>query len=507
MTASTSVSYASLSENEPAPNPAPQGAMGGASELYRTLPHNLEAEQGLLGALLIDNRGLEKISDFLKAEHFFMPAHQRIYTAIHTLIDRGQNASPVTLKGYFEKDEDLKTVGGAEYLVDLAASVINIINTEDYGQTIYDLHMRRELILLGEEIVNESFDIKLEADATKTLEMAETRLYSLAESGTSRGGFVTLRDSVMTAIELAEKAYKSEGHVTGVTTGLRDMDKKLGGFQNSDLLILAARPSMGKTSLAVNMAFNAAKKFAETGGKEGGRVGFFSLEMSSDQLATRILSDQSGISGDAIRKGNLRQEDFRKFVEASQVLTQIPLYIDDTPALTIGAVRQRARRLKRQFGLDLLMIDYLQLLRGNGSRQSAENRVLEVSEITRGLKAIAKELGIPVIALSQLSRAVEQREDKRPQLSDLRESGSIEQDADVVMFIYREEYYLSRAEPEVGTEKHLEWQDRMGRAHNIAETIIAKQRHGPIGTVKLYFDSNLTRFSDLDIAHSGDYGD
>ncbi len=469
---------------------------------YRTLPHNLEAEQGLLGALLIDNRGLERVSDFLKHVHFFVPAHQRIYTAIMTLADRGQNASPVTLKNYFEKDDDLKDVGGAEYLADLAANVVSVINSEDYAKSIYDLHMRRELIMLGEEIVNESYDINLDADANSTLEMAEGRLFSLAESGDTRGGFITLRDSVVTAIELAEKAYKTDGHVTGVTTGLRDMDKKLGGLQNSDLLILAARPSMGKTSLAVNIAFNAAKKYAESGGKEGGIVGFFSLEMSSDQLATRILSDQSGISGDSIRKGNIRQDDFRKFVEASQVLSQIPLHIDDTPALTIGAVRQRARRLKRQHGLSLLIIDYLQLLRGNGSKQSTENRVNEVSEITRGLKAIAKELNIPVIALSQLSRAVEQREDKRPQLSDLRESGSIEQDSDVVMFIYREEYYLSRTEPEVGTEKHLEWQDRMGKAHNVAETIIAKQRHGPIGTVKLYFDSNLTRFSDLDIAHS-----
>ena len=468
---------------------------------YRMLPHNLEAEQGLLGALLVDNRGLEKISDFLKAQHFFVPAHQRIYTSILTLIDRGQNASPVTLKGYFEKDADLKDVGGAEYLADLAANVVSVINTEDYAQSIYDLSMRRDLISLGEEIVNDAYEIKLDSDANNTIEMAESRLFTLAESGDMKGGFVTLRDSVLTAIELAEKAYKTEGHVTGVTTGLRDLDKKLGGLQNSDLLILAARPSMGKTSLAVNIAFNAAKKFAETGGKEGGICGFFSLEMSSDQLATRILSDQSGISGDAIRKGNIRQDDFRKFVEASQVLSQVPLHIDDTPALTIGAVRQRARRLKRQHGLNLLIIDYLQLLRGNGSKQSTENRVNEVSEITRGLKAIAKELNIPVIALSQLSRAVEQREDKRPQLSDLRESGSIEQDADVVMFIYREEYYLSRTEPEVGTEKHLEWQDRMAKAHNVAETIVAKQRHGPIGTVKLFFDSNITRFGDLDTFH------
>lgn len=489
----TAVNYQDLASND---------GQNKESGNYRILPHNLEAEQGLLGALLIDNRGLEKISDFLKAEHFFVPAHQRIYTSIMTLIDRGQNASPVTLKNYFEKDEELKDVGGSEYLADLAANVISVVNTEDYAQSIYDLYMRRELIGLGEEIVNDSFSITLDANSTSTIEMAESRLFSLAESGDTKGGFITLRDSVITAIELAEKAYKTEGSVTGITTGLRDMDKKLGGLQNSDLLILAARPSMGKTSLAINLAFNAAKRYAETGGEEGGIVGVFSLEMSSDQLATRILSDQSGISGDAIRKGNIKQDDFRKFVEASQVLSQIPLHIDDSPALSIGAVRQRARRLKRQHGLDMIIIDYLQLLRGNGSKQSTENRVNEVSEITRGLKAIAKELNIPVIALSQLSRAVEQREDKRPQLSDLRESGSIEQDADCVMFIYREEYYLSRTEPEVGTEKHLEWQERMDRAHNISELIVAKQRHGPIGTVKLFFDSNITRFCDLDINHS-----
>ncbi|MGH1398748.1 MAG: replicative DNA helicase [Alphaproteobacteria bacterium] len=474
---------------------------------YRILPHNMEAEQGLLGALLVDNRAVEKIGDFLRAEHFFMPAHQRIFTAVQTLIDRGQNASPVTLKNYFEKDEDLKDVGGAEYLVDLAASVINVINTGDYASTIYDLHLRRELITLGEDVVNESYDHNLDSDANTTIERAEGRLFSLAESGQAKGGFITLRDSVLTAIEHAEKAYKTAGSVTGVTSGLADVDKKLGGFQKSDLLILAGRPSMGKTALAVNWAFNAAKAYADSGGAEGGRVAFFSLEMSADQLAGRILSEQSGISGDAIRKGNIKQDDFRAFVEASQRMSQVPLYIDDTPALSIGAVRTRCRRLKRQHGLDMLVIDYLQLLRGTGSKRGQENRVQEVSEITMGLKAIAKELEIPVIALSQLSRQVEQREDKRPQLSDLRESGSIEQDADAVMFVYREEYYLSRTEPEPGTENHMKWQESMERAHNIGECIVAKQRHGPIGTVKMYFDPNVTRFSDLDPSYYADQGD
>lgn len=463
---------------------------------HRVLPHNEEAEQGLLGALLVDNRALEKIGDFLRPVHFFLPVHSRIFEAIVSFSERSQQATPVTLKNYFEADEDLKQVGGPGYLVSLAANVISIINAEDYARTIYDLHLRRALIGIGETVVNEAFDHNIEVSAKETIELAESRLFDLAEAGEVRGNFVTLRDSVAIAIKLADKAYKTEGHVTGVTTGLRDLNKKLGGLQNSDLLILAGRPSMGKTALATNIAFSAAKAYADSGGKEGAITGFFSLEMSSDQLATRILADLSDVPSDAIRKGQVRQEDFHSFVRASQTLIHTPLYIDDTPALTIQAVRTRARRLKRQHGLGLLIIDYLQLLRGTGSRQSADNRVVEVSEITRGLKAIAKELQIPVVALSQLSRQVEQREDKRPQLSDLRESGSIEQDSDVVMFVYREEYYLSRAEPEPGTDKHLKWQERMEAAHNMAECIIAKQRHGPIGTVRLNFNPHLTRFSD-----------
>jgi replicative DNA helicase len=280
----------------------------------------------------------------------------------------------------------------------------------------------------------------------------------------------------------------------------------MGGFQNSDLVILAGRPSMGKTALVTNFAYNAARRFAETGGKEGAIVGFFSLEMSADQLATRILADRSEIPGDKIRKGEIQQDDFRKFVAASQELSQIPLYIDDTPALSISAVRTRARRLKRQHGLGMLVVDYLQLLRGTGSKQGTDNRVQEVAEITRGLKAIAKELNIPVIALSQLSRQVEQREDKRPMLSDLRESGSIEQDADVVLFVYREEYYLARTEPEVGTEKHLEWQSKMDKAMNIGECIVSKNRHGSIGPVRMHFEPRLTRFSDLDPHHAAYHG-
>jgi replicative DNA helicase len=472
---------------------------------YRVLPHNQDAEQALLGALLVDNRAYERVGDFLKATHFFLPAHQRIFEAIVKMIDRGQIASPVTLKNYFEKDDDLKEVGGAEYLADLAASVVSVINAQDYARTIYDLHLKRELISIGEEVVNDAFDHDIDVAATDTIEKAEARLFDLAETGEVKGNFVTLRTSVLAAIEHAEKAYKSDGNVTGVTTGLIDIDKILGGLQNSDLLILAGRPSMGKTALATNIAFAAANKFAETGGAEGAITGFFSLEMSSDQLAARILADQSNIASDAIRKGTIKQDDFRAFAEASQRLSQVPLYIDDTPGLSISAIRTRARRLKRQHGLGLLVVDYLQLLRGTGSKQGLDNRVQEVSEITRGLKGIAKELAIPVLALSQLSRQVEQREDKRPQLSDLRESGSIEQDADVVMFVYREEYYLSRAEPEPGTEKHMKWQERCDKALNVGECIVAKARHGPIGTVRLQFNPTFTRFSDL--AQQGQYED
>ncbi len=477
----------------------------------RELPRNIEAEQGLLGMILVDNRHLERVEGRLKPDHFFEPAHQRIYDAIVKVIERGQTANAITLKGYFEKDDELAPVGGAKYLEELQTETPLLNDANDYAQTIYDLFLRRELVLIGHDVVTDAYDQKVDRAAEEAIETAEQKLFTLAESGQMQRGFITLRDSVLTAIEIAEKAYHSDSHVTGVTTGLGDLDQKLGGLHDSDLLILAARPSMGKTSLAVNIAFNAAKAFVDDPSDKtsGARVGFFSLEMSADQLATRILAEQSGISGDAIRKGQIKQDEFRRFVEASQQLTQVPLYIDDTPALTIGALRTRARRLKRDKGLDLLIVDYLQLLQGSGSRQSEGNRVLEISEITRGLKAIAKELNIPVIALSQLSRAVEQREDKRPQLADLRESGSIEQDSDVVMFIYRQEYYLSREEPQRKpgeddskfNDRYAQWQGLLGENANTADVIVAKQRHGTIGTVKLFFDANITRFSDLDQRH------
>ncbi|MEZ0223459.1 MAG: replicative DNA helicase [Alphaproteobacteria bacterium] len=479
-------------------------ARGSAEPEYRVMPHNEEVEQALLGALLVNNRALEKVSEFLKLEHFYNPVHGRIYGAIVTFVERGQDASPITLKSYFEKDQDLSHVGGGQYLADLASHVISVVNVEDYGRTIYELHLRRALVTLGEEVVNEAYDHTVEDSAKLQIERTERRLFDLATAGDFKGGFTHIGNSLTNAIKQAQLAYEKEGSITGVTTGLNDIDRKLGGFQNSDLLILAGRPSMGKTALATNMAFKAAARYFETGGKEGAVVGFFSLEMSAEQLSARILADATSISSDRIRRGEVSDTDFGKFVHASQDISQMPLFIDDTPGLTIAAIRTRARRLKRQHNLGLLVIDYLQLASGGG-RGGQDNRVQEISEITRGLKGIAKELNIPVLALSQLSRAVESRDNKRPQLSDLRESGSIEQDADVVMFVYREEYYLEREEPAQGqnqsqekfNEDHAHWRQRLENCHNVAECIIAKQRHGPIGTVKLQFEGEFTRFSNL----------
>lgn len=472
---------------------------------YRVMPHNEEIEQALLGALLVNNKSLEKVSEFLQPNHFYNAVHGRIYEAIRTFVERGQDASPLTLKSYFEKDQDLSHVGGGQYLADLATHVVSVVNVEDYGRTVYELHLRRALIALGEDVVNEAYQHDVEITAQNQIEQTERRLFELATAGDYKGGFVAFHESLTRAIQQAQLAYQREGLVTGVTTGLIDVDKKLGGLQKSDLIILAGRPSMGKTALATNMAFNAAKAYLQSAGKEGSVVGFFSLEMSAEQLATRILADLSSIASDKIRRGEVKDTDFHRFVEASQQLSQVPLFIDDTPALTISAIRTRARRLQRQHNLGMIVIDYLQLLQGSG-RGNSENRVLEISEITRGLKAIAKELNVPVLALSQLSRAVEQRDNKRPQLSDLRESGSIEQDADVVMFVYREEYYLEREQPaqkaeeasDRFAERHDDWLKRMEKSHNVAECIIAKQRHGPIGTVGLYFDGEFTRFSNLE---------
>jgi replicative DNA helicase len=470
----------------------------------RTPPLNYDAEQALLGALLANNLVFDRVNEFLRPEHFADPLHGRIYEAIGKLIQRGQIANPVTLKNLFDQDGALTEIGGAQYLVELAQSVVTVINAEDYGRQVHDLYLRRQLIDLGEQTVNNAYVFDVEETALAQIENAELKLFNLAESGQTEGGPQGFSVVLAKALDMAEAAFKRDSHVTGVTTGLRDLDRMLGGLQKSDLVILAGRPSMGKTALATNIGFNAAQAASDPETGERHRVAFFSLEMSSEQLATRIMAEKSGVSSDRIRRGEVKQEDFQRIVEAAQAMNEVPFFIDDTPAITIPMLRTRARRLKRQHGLDMIVIDYLQLMRGSGSK-GQENRVQEISEITRGLKAIAKELQVPVLALSQLSRAVELRDDKRPQLADLRESGSIEQDADVVMFVYREQYYHERAEPkqrsDEGDDKFHErlerWKRRAEEVHNKADVIVAKQRHGPIGTRSLYFDGMITKFSDL----------
>lgn len=467
--------------------------------LYREPPHNAAAEREMLGALLINNDALTQVGDFLIADHFYEPVHQRIYAAIQKFYDRGQLATPVTLKQFFDQDEALADIGGAQYLVKLAASANAIINIAEYGRTIYDLALKRALIHIGEDMVNEAFTPDIDVSASNQIETAEQKLFTLSTEGTSQRGFESLSVGVINAIRSAETAYKSSGGgVVGLPSGLTDLDKLMGGMQNSDLLILAGRPSMGKTALAMNIAYNVAVHLhrQEGSAKEKGAVGFFSLEMSSEQLAGRILASASGISSSMIRRGDISDQEFMQLVQASNEVSALPLFIDDTPALSISAVRTRARRLKRMHNLKLLVVDYLQLLRGSSAASQA-NRVQEVSEITQGLKAIAKELDIPVMALSQLSRQVESRDDKRPQLSDLRESGSIEQDADIVMFVFREEYYVGRAKPSEDSPKFSEWLAKMEQVHGTGEVIIAKQRHGPIGDVKLAFHDKYTRFADL----------
>jgi replicative DNA helicase len=473
------------------------GTPGRAKAEPRQIPHNADAEQGLLGALLYDHKAFERVSDYLKAEHFYFPVNGRIYGLISKQIERGQIPNPVTLKAHLQDDPDLTHLGGGEYLTQLVTSLVTVLSVEDYGRTIHELHLRRQLIAMGEEMVQDAHKHEIDNPATQQIEAVERKLYDLATTGDAGSGFKPFSSSLASAVDHAAAAYKRSSHISGVTTGLRDLNKRLGGLQPSDLLILAGRPSMGKTALATNIAFNAAQAHAASQGKEGAAVAFFSLEMSAEQLATRILAETSQVPSEKIRKGEVKDTEFRRFVEASQTLASIPFYIDDTPALSIAQVRTRSRRLKRQHGLGLIVIDYLQLLRGTGTGHSGESRVQEISEITRGLKALAKELAVPVLALSQLSRQVEQRDDKRPQLSDLRESGTIEQDADVVMFVFREEYYIERRQPAEGTPEHLDWQGEMERAHNIAECIIGKQRHGPVGTVKLHFEGQFTRFSDL----------
>jgi replicative DNA helicase len=477
-------------------------------ELLRTPPYNTEAEQALLGAILINNTTFYRVCEFLQPEHFGNAVHGRIFAAIGKLLGRGQIANPVTLKNLFDQDGALTEIGGAQYLARLAGAAAAIINAEDYGRAVHDLHLRRELIALGGDVVNDAFRQDLDDPAHEQIERVEKKLYDLATTGKAEGGFHAFGTALTSAILNAEAAFKRSGKTVGVATGFVDLDRKLGGLHPSDLVILAGRPSMGKTALATNIAFYAARNYRPAAdhslgktAEDGAVVGFFSLEMSAEQLATRILAEESGVSSDRIRRGDVSHEDFDKFVQASQHLAALKLFIDDTPALSVAALRTRARRLKRQQGLGLIVIDYLQLLRPSNQTRGQENRVQEISEISRGLKAVAKELDVPVLALSQLSRAVEQREDKRPMLADLRESGSIEQDADVVMFIFREEYYLSRepsrrpdeAESKF-TERYEEWRERLEKVHGLGEIIVAKQRHGPIGAVKLHFDAETTKF-------------
>jgi len=466
-----------------------------------SLPNNVEAEQQLLGAILTNNDVYDRISSLIKAEHFFDPVHQRIFEIAAARIQKNALASPVTLKAFMEDDAGLKELGGPAYLARIAGAAISAYAARDYAQMIYDLAVRRDLIQLGRDIAARAAQVDVDSEPKEQITDAEQKLYKLGEQGVAERGFQSFLKAVTEAVNVANAAYQRDGGLAGISTGLADLDKKLGGLHPSDLLILAGRPSMGKTSLATNIAFNIAKAWKRglrpdgtEGTVNGGVVGFYSLEMSAEQLAARILSEASEVPSEQIRRGDMTETEFRRFVEAAKALEACPLYIDDTPALPISQVAARARRLKRTHGLDVLMVDYLQLLKGS----SKENRVQEVSEITQGLKAIAKELHIPVIALSQLSRQVENREDKRPQLSDLRESGSIEQDADVVMFVYRDEYYREREKPgDHDLEGMAKWQEIMEKVHGKAEVIIGKQRHGPIGTIELSFEGRFTRFGNL----------
>ncbi|MEQ1890515.1 MAG: replicative DNA helicase [Alphaproteobacteria bacterium] len=470
---------------------------------YRSPPSNVEAEQALLGAVLVNNDCFHQLSSFLEAVHFYDPVHARIFEAISKLIQRGLLASPVTLKNYFERDEGLAEIGGTQYLARLAGSATTVINAEFYGRIIHDLSVRRGLIRLGEDVVNRSYDSPVEVSAASQIEEAEANLFNMAERGRYEGGLQPFKTAITQSIDVAAKANERDGGLSGLATHFIDLDRLMGGMHNSDLIILAGRPSMGKTAFATNIAFNAAKEIlagkhlAQQQDEKArhGVVAFFSLEMSSEQLATRILSEQSGITSEKIRRGQIDDAEFRRLVTVSQELQDLPLYIDDTGALQISALTARARRIKRLQGLRLIVVDYLQLVRGSSS--SMENRVQEISSITQGLKAMAKELNVPVLALSQLSRQVEQREDKRPQLSDLRESGSIEQDADVVMFVFREEYYIQKSEPREDKPEHPKWVEEMEKVHGLAEIIIGKQRHGPTGTVRLAFRSELTKFDNL----------
>ncbi len=473
------------------------------STLFRAVPHNVEAEQALLGAILVNNEAYYRVSDFLVADHFYEPVHREIFETLAKIIRAGKSATPITVKTFVPAEDKIGDITIGQYLARLAGEATTIINAVDYGRVVHDLSLRRQLIGIGEDLVNTAFDAPVDHTPRDQIEDTERRLYELAESGRADGGFIGFSDAMAAAINMAANAYQRDSHLSGLATGLNDLDRLLGGLQASDLIIVAARPAMGKTALATNIAFNVARKYQFEVTPDGthrtvngGIVAFFSLEMSSEQLATRIVSEQTEISSAKVRRGRIDETQFERLVSVSREIQDIPFYIDDTGGLSIAQLAARARRVKRQRGMDLMIVDYLQLLQGSANRAS-QGRVQEVTEITTSLKALAKELDVPIVALSQLSRQVESRDDKRPHLADLRESGSIEQDADVVMFIYREEYYIKNAKPKEGTDEFFKWQDRMDQAMNRAEVIIGKQRHGPTGTVELHFEDTYTRFSDL----------
>ena len=459
-------------------------------ENFKELPSNIEAEQSVIGSILVTNEIFDEINTIVSNINFFDPMHQKIFNAIESMIYKGMLANPITLKNYFEKEKDDLDI--PEYLVKITKFSTSVRQAIEYSKIIYDMYVRRELIKISEQMIDNAKENDLETNGQNIIENSERLLYDLAEKGTFNSSLIKFDDAMKQTIEMASAAYKNEGGIVGVPTGLRDLDNKLGGLHQSDLIIIAGRPSMGKTSLATNIAFNAAQNIQENGIKSS--VAFFSLEMSSEQLSTRIISEQARISSSDIRRGRISDEQFDQFLETSKNISELPLFIDETPAISIAAMSNRARRIKRLYGLNLIVVDYIQLMKG--SFNNKDGRVQEISQITQGLKAIAKELGVPVLALSQLSRQVEQRDDHKPQLSDLRESGSIEQDADVVMFVYREGYYLQRKEPREATVEHAEWQAKMNEVAHLAEIIIGKQRHGPIGKVTLEFEERFTKFKD-----------
>ncbi|AXU06651.1 replicative DNA helicase [Rickettsia japonica] len=466
--------------------------------ISRVLPSNVQAEQMLLGAILTNNELLNYVSEFLRDEHFFEPIHQKIYKAIEKITEKGLTATPITLRSMLTQDELFQEVEGAAYLAKLITMSMMVINPVDYGKIIYDLAIKRNLINIGEEVVNNAYNSSLEVEAKEQIEHAEAKLYDLASEGLNEKSFTKIGVSISESLASINRAMKNNDHIIGISTGLIDLDNKLCGFHNSDLIILAGRPSMGKTAFAINLALNACNNMRLKNirdNQEIQSVGFFSLEMSSEQLTTRLLSMCAEIDSTSLRTGILGEEKYNRLRKEANTLSELQFFIDDTPALSISTIRTRARRMKRKHNLGILFIDYLQLIRGVSK---SENRVSEISEITQGLKAIAKELNIPVIALSQLSRAVELREDKKPMLSDLRESGTIEQDADIVMFIYREEYYLTRKEPAAGDAKHAAWLDKLNKVYNIADIIVAKHRNGPVGNVPLYYDSQFSKFGNLE---------